>query len=276
MADPLIFDVHQHVPAAPPARSDGSYDVEADLEYRRKVMAHRGVRAAILMANHQYERPNGQADTRRQNDFVAWYVRAHAGMFPAGIGVVEPVHGLDAGLAEIHRLRELGLSGVVWHNYFQATGLEDARIAAFVQELGQLGMVAFVHLVAGMTAQATPRRLAALARKCPDTTIVALCPFSHLAQMGEVQRLAEECPNVLFDTSLVWPINRWTEHFAETIGANRVLFGTDLHYHEGHAPETPAVLAEVLASERLSDAGKEAILWGNAARLFPTLSNLSP
>jgi len=37
----------------------------------------------------------------------------------------------------------------------------------------------------------------------------------------------------------------------------------------------PAVLAEILGSERLSEQDKRSILWGNAERLFPALASIS-
>ena len=269
-----IFDTHQHLG---PIRDGHGPDREVDFTYRMGVQQTFGVRAAAIMGASIYERANGQADTRRMNDKVAAYRDAYRDRYPVALGLIEPDHGVEAGIAEIHRLHdELHLDGVVWHHYFHGTSIDEPRMVAFVQELGRLKMPAYIHLIAHMTSLVTAARLENLALKCPDTTIVALAPFSHLTQMPEVRHLGDACPNVLFDTSLVWPINHWTIQFAEWFGSERIIFGSDLIYHpEGPPYYVLPALTDILQTTRLSEADKQNILWNNAERLFPALASLA-
>jgi len=53
---------------------------------------------------------------------------------------------------------------------------------------------------------ATPARVASLARRVPEATIVALGALSSLQHEFELRRLAAEAPNLLFDTTVTLPI----------------------------------------------------------------------
>jgi predicted TIM-barrel fold metal-dependent hydrolase len=269
-----IFDGHAHLLAAPPRRADGSYEVADDLAFRLALMDKCGIAATAVMASNVYERPRGAADTRAQNDFVAWYRDNHGERFPIALGTVEPNQGLDEGLAEIRRMKEvLRLDGVVWHNHFSGAYMDDARMVAFAQELAKLDMPACVHLnIEGLHESAS--FLGSLALKAPDTTIVALGAFSGHRNLHDMHDVANRCPYVLFDTSLLWPIGQTHIEFAERYGADRVIFGTDMHFIPKHMYHYPAGLLDILLTDRLTDEDRENILWNNARRVYPRLAKL--
>lgn len=236
-------------------------------------MDRAGLTASAVMVDLDYEWPNGVADTRRVNDLVAATRAAYPHRLPVALGTVEPFHGMQPCLAEIDRLtRELHLDGMVWDHYAQGTGIDDQRMVAFVKVLAERGLPAFVHVHA-LDLREGPSHVESLARRVPEATIVALGALSSLQRHWEFERIASACPNLLFDTTVSVPIGS-IETYIETVGASRILFGTDLGATPSSASARPPMLDEILGSARLSDADKRLMLWDNAARLFPRLNDL--
>jgi predicted TIM-barrel fold metal-dependent hydrolase len=227
------------------------------------------------MANHIYERPNGIADTRRMNDFVAWYRDSHRDLFPVAIAGVEPKYGVKVGVAEIHRIAsELHLDGVVWHHHFHGTEIDDPRMFAFAEALGEHHLPAFLHFN-GDSRHEMPGPLEPLARAFPHVTFVALSAMNQGNFLYEMRRIAERCPNVMFDTSFTRPIGRVVESFAAEFGASRLIYGSDLVPYASAIYRILPALVDIVESDRLSQADKEQILWGTAERLFPALQGLN-
>jgi predicted TIM-barrel fold metal-dependent hydrolase len=264
-----VLDVHAHIPDDLFDRQlpGGGFDVAADLASRLELMDRSGVTASVLMAPALYERPNGIADTRRVNDCVAWYREQNAERFPVALGTVEPFHGRDVGLDEIRRIAsELKLNGVVWDHFRQGTAIEEPRMVVFVTELGRLGLPAVIHTHA-IDQRQSPGRVAALARRAPDATIVALGALSSLQREWELRQVADEAPNLLFDTTETLPIGP-IERYVDILGSERLLFGTDMYLNTLWAHRKPPVLDDVLHAQRLSATDRDNILWANAQRVF--------
>lgn len=273
-----IFDAHSHVNETLFRRTlpGGGYEVEDDIAYRRRIMGRARVRACVLMANHIYERPNGIADTRQMNDFVAWYRNTHPDIFPVAIGGVEPKYGAAVGVAEIHRMaNELKLDGVVWHHHFHGTEMDEPRMFAFVEALGEHGLPALLHFN-GDSRHELPAGLEPLAARYPEVSFVALSAMNQGNFLYEMRHIAERCPNVLFDTSFVRPIGRVIESFAAAFGAERLLYGSDLVPYESAIYRIPPAVVDIVESDRLTSEQKQQILWGTAERLFPALKALPP
>ena len=72
---------------------------------------------------------------------------------------------------------------------------------------------------------------------------------------------------MLFDTTVTLPIGL-IERYADVLGSERLLFGTDMYLNRLWAFQRPPVLDNILVSEHLSQADKDNILWANAQRLF--------
>jgi predicted TIM-barrel fold metal-dependent hydrolase len=271
---PLIFDMHHHVESAPQPRPDGSYDTSGDLPVRKKNMARWGIRASILMARQNYERHSGIEDTRRQNDYVAWYCRTHRELFPVGAGSVEPSYAIEQGVAEVRRLKEvLGLDAVVFHNYFQARLIDDPAMIALVREMALLRMPAFIHMNVEGLLESAPY-LETLATRVPEATIIAIGAFQRIENIYAMESIGRNCPNVLLDTSLYWQKGRAIERYVEMFGSERIVFGTDANANDSIMYNYPSGLIDILDAPKLSDEDRRNILWGNAERLFPALKSI--
>lgn len=285
---PRIFDAHAHVLPVGPNSSREAFelipyglggvegtDLQAeDLRFRLNVMDRSGFRAAVVMASNVYERPQGVRDTERQNDYVAWYRDNHRDRFPVALGTIEPNHGIDAGLAELHRMKEeLRLDGVVWHHMFSGSTIDEPRMVRFVQELAALDMPACIHLNGGGTLESASH-FGELAMKVPEATLVGLGAFSSHRNMHDLRAVGRNSPNAFFETSLAWPMGQPILEYAELFGSERLLFGTDMHFNPKRLWIHPTGLSDILQSERLTDVDRHNILWGNAERLFPRLKDV--
>ena len=274
--DLKIFDLHEHVGAIAVLEEGGGSEAKGlddeaviadDCARRIVALDAHGFSAAAVMPSLQYLRPNGIADTRAVNETIAAYRSREPRRFPVAFGTVEPLHGVGLSVAEIDRIAvELELDGVVWHHRFQGAFLNDARMGPFLEATVRNGLPALVHLFAD-SAMESAGQLESIAAQNPEATIIALDPFSGHNQAEEIMRVADHCPNVLFDTAVCFPLMRLIERFVARFGSERLLFGTDL-YLDPPAYHTPHVLNEVLGAPDLSGDDKHNILWGNAARLF--------
>lgn len=265
-----VFDIHQHVGLLSVSdRVEGgetSLDIDKDYRRRIEIMDRFGVSKGAIMPALQYERPNGQADTRRINELMAEYKRRYADRFPIAIGTVEPLHGEELGLAELERMKhELHLDGVVWHHRFQGVFMADRRMRPFLRKAEELGMPAFVHLFAESTMEA-PWGLEVLADAFPGVTFIAIDAFSGYTQTRYMLSLGKRYRNVLFETAALFPLGRLIEEFVEQLGSERIVYGSDL-YLDPLMYNVPHVLEEIRAAA-ITPQDRENILWNNACRLF--------
>ncbi|HPG25957.1 MAG: amidohydrolase family protein [Spirochaetaceae bacterium] len=268
-----VLDVHHHVGNAfralggavesAPELSAEAY-ARKEIESRLEIMAAGGVQQAIVIPGHGYERTNGIADTRAENDAIARYRDARPDRFPAAIGIVEPRDG-EASLAELERAKhELGLAGISFHTRFQGVSLDSRWILAYVGKMAELGLVPVIHAM-NETPEEALWKLAVVARSIPDTPVLALDAFGSYESTRECSFIAEVAPNILFDTSLSYNFD-FIEDFARRFGAERVVFGTDLYSHPV-GRRISHLLPQIEASA-LSRREKQLILAGNARRLF--------
>jgi predicted TIM-barrel fold metal-dependent hydrolase len=267
-----VFDVHHHVGRAFDAlggelatdAEDGAELARVELTERLRIMDEGGVRQALVIPGHGYLRPDGIAATRRVNDEIAAYRDANRARFPAACGIVEPRDGAAA-FAEIDRAAdELGLVALSFHTRFQGVSLDSQWILRYLERMGEVGLVPLLHAMDD-TPEESLWKLAVVARRVPDLTIIALDAFSGFEATRQCFHVAEIAPNVVFDTSLSYNFD-FIEDFAKQFGAQRVVFGTDLYsYPVGR--RISHLLPQVVESS-LSPDDKAGILGGNARRIL--------
>ncbi len=268
-----VLDVHHHVGNAfralggnlesAPNEEAAAYAAR-ELSSRLEIMDAGGVDQALVIPGHGYERANGIADTRAENDAIALYRDTDPARFPGAIGIVEPRDGA-ASLEELDRCRnELGLVGISFHTRFQGVSLDSQWILQYVDRMAQLGLVPVLHAM-NETPEEALWKLAVVARSIPDTPVLALDAFSSYEATRECSFIAEVAPNIVFDTSLSYNFD-FIEDFARNFGVDRVAFGTDL-YSTPVGRRISHLLPQIVACD-LDDDEKQAILAGNARRLF--------
>jgi predicted TIM-barrel fold metal-dependent hydrolase len=267
----FVIDTHHHSGSLEALglriwKEDQSPAEQADLEFETRVatLDATGVDQAIILPGHGYLRPEGLADTRRVNDFLAAYRDRLPERFPAAVGVVEPLYG-ERGLDELRRLKEeLGLVGVTFHTRFQGVSTNSPLVIRLVKEMAELGLVPFLHAVAEVADEAL-WRVQEVARAVPDTTVVVLDAFSSFEQSEQAVRIAVDTPNLVLDTSLSHSLHN-VDRLLDAVGHERLVFGTDVYSHAVPHKDNPTLDA-VLATG-WSDEVKQAVLAGNIRRIL--------
>lgn len=277
MTDPRdyrIIDLHHHVGSlegvlgtgqSEEAGGDAEAAMDADAARRLAYMDRHGIAQAVLLPGNGYAMAHGLADTRAVNDDVARYRARHPDRFPAAFGTVSPLEGPGA-LDEIDRcIQELGMSGIVWHHRFQGSVINHVMMDPLLERLRRHGKPAFIHVIADSTLE-SPWRLELLADRYPDMTFVALDGFSSCDHAHWMTYIAQKHPNILFDTGVMISVAHLIDHFIATVGAERLLFGTD-YYSAPRLFNHPFPLYELLASD-VPDGDRRKVLGDNARRLL--------
>lgn len=261
-----VIDIHNHVGAlAASGRGESVEDLGAEVTMRAAALAERGVDQAVVIASHDYLRPDGIADNRRVNDGIATVRDLRSDVFPAAVGIVEPLNG-ERGLEELQRCRdELGLVGISFHTRMQGVSIDTLWVRRYLERMGELGLVPFIHSVGESSAEAL-WKIDVLAGDFPDLDIIVLDVLSTFEQSQFVPHVAERRSNLYFDTALAHGVG-FALNLIARCGADRVLYGSDLYSTASGVPALSELLADVLAAP-LDDAAKAAVLGGNAARLL--------
>lgn len=242
-----------------------SIDMDEELTARAAALDARGVAQAVIIASHDYLRPDGIADNRKVNDGIAMCRTRRPDLFPAAIGIVEPLNG-PRGLAELDRCRnELGLHGISFHTRLQGVSLDSRWVRQYLDRMGELGLVPFLHSI-GESSDEALWKIDVLAADFPDLPMVVLDAFSTFEQSLFAPHVAERRPHLVFDTALAHGFGL-VMNFISQCGADRVMYGSDLHSSASGIPALPELSTEILASA-LSDADKKAVLGGNAERIL--------
>jgi predicted TIM-barrel fold metal-dependent hydrolase len=268
-----VFDVHHHVGRAFDALGGELSDkeqLEADefarieLASRLDIMDRGGVHQALVIPGHGYLRPNGLADTKRINDEIAAYRDRTPDRFPVACGIVEPRDGPHA-LGELERAKnELGLVAISFHTRFQGVSMDSQWILTYLERMAELGLLPIIHAMDD-TPEESLWKLATVARRFPELTIIALDAFGGFEATRQCSFVAEVAPNIVFDTSLSYNAD-FIVDFAQRFGIDRVVFGTDLYsYPVGR--RISHLLPQFIESDLTHDE-KAAILGGTARKLL--------
>lgn len=257
----MIVDLHTHVwPDAVAARALGAAGLDlaafgdGTVAGLTAAMDAAGVdRAACLgVANSadRVEAANRFAGSLDSDRFLG-FGSAHPGVAPEDL---------------VASLRRHGLRGVKVHPLFQSYGLDDPALLAVLDALrGEFA--AIVHVGAGKAAESarcTPPMFAALARQLPGLELVA-CHFGGFRLLDAAEQHVVGLP-VHLDTS--WPPSVATvdpQRVRAVIrrhGVERVVFASDWPMAD------PSAEVAAIRALGLDDDEVEAVLGGNAARLF--------
>lgn len=206
------------------------------------------------------------ADTApAMNDGVARYRESNPDKFVAGFATCDPTE-VDAAVKEIDRaVVELNTDGFVFHHHFQGTIINDKRMWPILAAIQNHRRPVFIHIVSGSILE-DPWRLTELAEAFPEVTFVGLDGFSSPGIAGEMIGMAQRCPNILFDTALLTSVAHGLDQFVETVGADRLLLGTDF-YTSPRLYQVPFPLYELI-NLGLADDDLAAVLGGNAKELI--------
>lgn len=181
----------------------------------------------------------------------------------AAFGSVHPES--DCALAELERIKELGLKGVKLHPEYQNFFVDDPKMKPIYKKISALGLITVFHGGAdyGFAApyKCMPENMAKAAAMFDSPVVVA--HWGGLMYHEQVLKHLCGLP-VFFDTSFGYgaaalPMIR---RIVEKHGTDNILFGSDSPW------QTPADNMLVINHLGLSESEKEKIFWKNAARLL--------
>ncbi|WP_207914975.1 amidohydrolase family protein [Luteimonas arsenica] len=256
-----VFDVHVHLREGEMSLREYMADVEAS------GVELSGLGAMWFGGPHQARQGDPDA-IRAGNDRVIALAKTHAQVVP-----IATVHPYDeaAAIAELERVAAAGVRVLKLHAHTQRFDISDPRVEALVRRAGELEMVVLTdnaHILPGDS-----EKLFNLVVRVPGTKFI----LAHIGGMNfrywNIVALARTADgfamdNLYFDISgpvLLAPGSPIEDEFVWTlrnVGIDHVLLGSDY-------PQM-GLGAAVDALERLdlTDAEKEKIRHGNAARLF--------
>ncbi len=220
--------------------------------------------------------------TTGSNDFAADLVRQRPEKFVA-YAHHDPL--LPDAVERLERaIREQGLKGYKLIAPTVQRRVDDPSLFPLWETARDLGIPVLIHfgILGGAGGIAShmninPLAIHDVARAFPDLPIII--PHFGCGYLFETLNLCWACPNVLVDTSGSNQWMRWMPYelnleilfrkYRETIGAERILFGTDSSWF-------PRGFASVYLDEQVramtyvgySEAEVDAVLYGNAARLL--------
>lgn len=265
------FDIHQHV-AAPidenyTESESASARIAKDYAARVRIMDANGIGQSVMMAGTlRYRKAEGIENTRKLNDLVAEYVTKHSERFPVGIGTVEPTHG-DASLKELERMaKELKLRGVVWHHAYCGVPIDDPFMRPLLKQVARLQLIPFVHV--GRKPFEDLGLLEDWAEEFPNLTFVALAGLARLEDHAQALKIGKRQKNILFDTGpVLWRREPGLESWVKQIGADRLLFGSDL-YALAPSYRRATTTMDIINNAEISPEDRAKIFFRNAQNLF--------
>jgi predicted TIM-barrel fold metal-dependent hydrolase len=250
----VIIDIHAH-----PGYSRDLKGLREEFRAALRAAKHHGVDRICANSLGDWNESPTAKWVRRGNDAVLALMADHPEEV-IGFCYVNPCRTEEA-LEEIERcVVRKGMAGI---KLWQACRASDKRVEAIAARAGELKAPILQHAwykAGGNGAnESTPAEVAALAARQPDTMIV----MAHLTGAGE-RGLADVAPygNVLVDISGGEPEAGMVELAVRTLGAERVVFGTDSPIRS-----YGMTLGKVLEA-RLTERQKKLILGGNARRLL--------
>jgi len=201
-----------------------------------------------------------EAQIRRINDETAWLMKSHAG-YVTGFCYLNPLLGERAVGREVDRCVARGFRGIKLEI---ANNARDACMRPVMAAARQNGLVVLQHAwsmtkIRQRGFHTDPEDAALLARRFPEVRII----MAHLTGCGVRGVLAvKDCDNLSVDTSGAAPEEGIVEYAVEQLGADRVLYGSDVPIRDF------AVALARVTGAKLDAATRRKILRDNARALL--------
>lgn len=201
-----------------------------------------------------------ESQLKRINNETAWLMERYGG-YVTGFCYLNPVLGARAVEREVERCVARGFRGIKLEI---ANNAADQCMAPLMRAAERHGLVVLQHAwsmtkIGERSFHTDPEDVATLAARFPNVRII----MAHLTGCGVRGVLAvKACPNVVVDTSGAAPESGILEYAVEHLGAERVLYGSDVPIRD-----FGVALARITGS-KLDAATQRKILRDNARGLL--------
>lgn len=249
------IDVHTH-----PLLRDDQRGRAGAAQLIRRAKAHGIGHIVVLGDVLAYGRRPTDAQIRRINDETWWLMRNHRG-YVTGFCHLNPLLGARAVTREVARCVARGFRGIKLEI---ANNARDACMRPVMLAAEEHGLIVLQHAwsmtkIRQRSFHTDPEDVAILARRFPKVRII----MAHLTGCGVRGVLAVKgCPNVVVDTSGAAPEAGIVEYAVAQLGADRVLYGSDVPIRD-----FGVALARITGS-RLNAATQRKVLRDNARALL--------
>ncbi len=249
------IDVHTH----PILRQDGRGQAEARRLIAR-AKAH-GIEHIVVLGDVlAFGRSPTEAQVRLTNNETAWLMAAYPG-YVTGFCYLNPTLGERVVRREVERCVARGFRGIKLEI---ANNARDACMRPVMEAAERHGLVVLQHAwsmtkIRERSFHTDPEDVAMLAQNFPSVRII----MAHLTGCGVRGVLAvKACANVVVDTSGAAPEAGIIEYAVEQLGAERVLYGSDVPIRDF------AVALARITGSCLDAVTQRKILYENARRLL--------
>jgi len=199
----------------------------------------------------------GLIDTPRGNDEIAAVLRRYPDRF-VGFAGANPWYEEEA-LKELDRaVGKLGFKGLKLHPALQGILACDDLVYPLVERAIKLRIPVYIH--SGTPPYSLPFQIGELANTFPEATII-MGHFGYDAFWTDVLPVAKKNDNLFLETSR-HPVNQHVERCVEELGAERILFGTDLPY------TNPYREVEKIRLLKINEEARRKILGENMAEIL--------
>ena len=250
----MIIDVHVH-PHVSRRLEDFSALIAIAAQFDAHLVTY-SVRPVAQANNHEYPSPENISAC---NDQTHALMQQHPERVH-GFAYVNPGHAQEACAELEHRLREQNFVGL---KLWVAVPCIDPRLDALMEICAHYRVPALQHTwqkaARQKTGESPPAMVAALAKRHPQTTIIAAHAGGDYEYGAKTFR---SCENVLLDIGGNECNAGYVQILVDHVGADRVIFGTDMP-----GRSFTSQLAKVLGAD-LSAEEKDKILYGNMASVL--------
>jgi uncharacterized protein len=245
----MIIDAHTHLTAG-----DSTLTATAVAECERL-----GVDRIVCSAIAGYRHYPTFEQVSRSNDELYGVMRAHPDLVK-GYCYVNPRHGKPALDDLRRRIEEQGMIGI---KLWVATRADDPLVDPVIQQAIAYRAPILVHAwrktVGQLSYESTAQDVARLGERYPEASII----MAHLGgQTESAMNAIAPYPNIRTDTSGSLIGGAEVAIAVQRLGAERVIFGSDLH-----GGDLAVNIGKIIAAD-LSPADQALVLGGNMAALL--------
>lgn len=237
------IDAHAHI-----GDFGGWANVSINAEELIKQMDDYEIEKVILCSTDSFDNDNVKEAYKKYSDRILPIV------------FVNPYDGQEAVNNIYHYVQEEGFKGIKLHPLQHAFVADDEFVDPIMKAAEDLNIPVFIHC--GHPPYSLPWSIALLAERFPKVKVVMIhMGHGHGVYIDASMKMAKRYPNLYLEMSGM-PMNSKIKEAYETIGKDRIMFGTDAPFHH------PTIEMQKVITSGLNEKEMEDVFYNNAAKLM--------
>lgn len=173
---------------------------------------------------------------------------------------VNPYDGKKAVDNIYHYVNDEGFKGIKLHPLQHAFVADDEILDPIMKAAENLNIPVFIHC--GHPPYSLPWSIALLAERFPKVKVIMIhMGHGHGVYIDGSMKMAKRYPNLYLEMSGM-PMNSKIKEAYETIGHDRIMFGTDAPFHH------PTIEMQKVITSGLDEDAMKDVFYNNAAKLM--------